>query len=600
MPQYRENPNEGYFFPFGIPYISASLKKAQFNVFTLNLNHEEASLDEILRENIAENRIDAILTGGNSQDYHVVKRIFDKAREIKKDIINICGGGLISGDSVSAMTALEIVDYGVIGEGEETIVELCKIIEENGDISAVRGIIYPQNSSYHITETRPAIADIDTIPWPDYDGFKYGEYLKKSDIGIHGLHYKHAAMFISSRSCPYNCTFCFHTIGKVYRQRSLEDFFAEVDHLLSRHEIDFFYTHDELFTYSFDRAKEFCKRMKKYNIPWQTALRVDNITDELLEVLVDGNCKLISFGFESADNTILKSMEKHITIEQTETALERVTKSGISFSGAFIFGDKNETLQTAQNSIEWWKNHRQYNIVLKSIFVYPGSGLYKHAIETGVINDPVEFLKAGCPITNVSKMSDKELKSVMEEIVLLETTGYNQADKVELVDVDSETGFCTIDGTCFYCGSKNSWTHFRFFTTSFGICKECDGRQRVPLPKQIITQIEANITKLAVNKKIALWGVANHAIDFINTSSIVEKSKNILLVDNSTEKQGIVLNSKIINGSSIIEQENIDIIVVFAVFYFATIKSQMEAQYSNVKVIPIYDLYGDDNMKEIG
>ncbi len=598
MPKYRENPNEGYFFPFGIPYISATLKKAQFNIFTLNLNHEDGELDDILQNNIVQNQIDVILTGGNSQDYHTVKMIFDTAKKIKEDLITICGGGLISGDPIPAMNALEIVDYGVIGEGEETIAELCKTIEENGDVSAVQGIIYYKNSSYHITDTRPAIEDIDTIPWPDYEGFNYGEYLKNSDIGIHGLHYKHAAMFMSSRSCPYNCTFCFHTIGKTFRQRSLDDFFVEVDYLLSRHEIDFFYTHDELFTYSFNRAKEFCKRMKKYNIPWQTALRVDNITDELLEVLVDGNCKLISFGFESADNNILKSMKKHITIEQTEKALEKVVKSGLSFSGAFIFGDKNETLQTALNTINWWKRHRQFNIVMKSIFVYPGSELYQHAKEKGIIKNPVEFLKAGCPIINVSKMTDEELKAVMNEILLLETTGYNQAKEVDLIDVDPQTGYCMVDSTCFYCGTKNSWSHFRFFTTSFGICRKCNGRQRVPLPKVILTKIESNLTQIAEDKKIVLWGIANHAIDFINDSNIVQKTSNVFLVDNSTEKQGITLSSKTINAPSVIEQECIEIIVVFAVFYFATIKSQVESQYPNVKVIPVYDLYATDIYKK--
>lgn len=590
MPRYRENPKEGYFFPFGIPYISATLKKAGFSVFTVNLNHVEGALNDILEELIVENQIDVILTGGNSQDYHAIKMVFDTARKAKHSLITICGGGVISGDPVPAMTALEIVDYGVIGEGEATIEELCNVLDVNGDISSVRGIIYSENNSYHITETRPPIADIDTIPWPDYVGFNYGDYLKHSDIGIHGLHYKHAAMFLSARSCPFNCTFCFHTIGKKYRQRSLDDFFSEVDYLLSHYEIDFFYTHDELFTYSFKRAKEFCERIKKYNIPWQTALRVDSITDELLEVLVDANCKLISFGFESADNSVLESMKKHITVEQIEDALEKVSSSGISFSGAFIFGDKSETLQTARNTIEWWKNHRQYNIVMKSIFVYPGSELYRHAIEKGIIKDPVGFLKAGCPITNVSKMTGTELRTVMQEIVLLETTGYNQAKEVKLIDVESQTGFVTIDCKCYYCSSQNRWSHFRLFTTSFGTCTSCRGRQRIPLPKLIFTQIEESVKTLADTNRVALWGIANHAIDFINDSSVVQKSENVFLVDNSTEKQGIVLNSKLIQAPSIVKEEKIEIIVVFAVFYFATIKSQVETQYENVKVMSVYDL----------
>lgn len=590
MPRFRDNPKEGYFFPFGIPYISAALKNTGFFVLTLNLNHVDSPY-ETLKQRIIDHNIDILLTGSTSADYHAVKIIIDKAKSVKNALRIICGGGLISGDPIPAMTALEIVDFGVIGEGEATIVELCQTIEKKDNVASVKGIIYKKNNTYEITPPRPPIDDIDSIAWPDYEGFDYGTYLKSSDIGIHGLHYNHAGMFLSSRSCPYNCTFCFHTIGNKFRQRSLDDFFAEVDYLLSIYEIDFFYTHDEFFTYSLKRAKEFCEKMAQYKMPWQTALRVDSITDELLELLKMGNCKLISFGFESADNSILKSMKKNITVEQIERALEMVIKSGISFSGAFIFGDKNETFQTAKNTLQWWKDHRQYNIVLKSIFTYPGSEIYKYALENKIIKDPVAFLKAGCPVINISKMSQGEFNSIAKEIALLEVFGYNQAQNVKLESIDETNGFCSLDANCFYCGTKNKWTKYRFFTTSFGVCEQCKGRQRVPLPKTLFNQIETNINTLVSKKRIALWGMANHAIDFLEGSNIVPNSSNLFLIDNSEEKQGIILGGKTVCRPSIIEEKNLELIIVFAIFYFAAIKSQVESSYDNVKVIPIYDLY---------
>jgi anaerobic magnesium-protoporphyrin IX monomethyl ester cyclase len=590
MPRFRDNLKEGYFFPFGIPYISAALKKAGFAVFTLNLNHVDRPYG-VLKNKIIGHNIDIVLTGSTSADYHAVKAIVDKAKAVKKSLRIICGGGLISGDPVPAMTALKIVDFGVIGEGEITIVELCRALEKKEDFFSIKGIIYKQGNSYEITPPRPPNDEIDSIPWPDYDGFDYGTYLKSSDVGIHGLHYKHAAMFLSSRSCPYNCTFCFHTIGKKFRQRSLDDFFAEVDHLVSHYEIDFFYTHDEFFTYSFERAKEFCERMGQYNIPWQTALRVDSITDELLEILKRGNCKLISFGFESADNSILKSMNKNITVAQIERALEKVVRSGISFSGAFIFGDKDETLQTANNTLKWWQDHRQYNIVLKSIFTYPGSELYKYALENKIIKDPVAFLKAGCPVVNVSKMSNDEFNIIAHEIALLEVSGYHQAQRVKLELIDASNAFCTLRADCHYCGAENQWSQYRFFTTSFGVCKQCKGRQRVPLPDPIFDQIEKKISLLASKKKIALWGMANHAVDFLERSTVVRRSARIFLVDNSEEKQGIILADKKVCRPAIIGENDIQVVVIFAIFYFATIKSQVESIYPNVKVLPVYDLY---------
>jgi radical SAM superfamily enzyme YgiQ (UPF0313 family) len=224
MPRFIQNAGDGYSFPLGIAYISSAMKKHGLNVFTLNLNHCDGNIEKILHDEIENNNINVVLTGGLSFQYNTLKHIVDVVNDIDPDVKQIVGGGIITADPITAMTALEHVDFGVIGEGEITICELADVLENGTEnFKDVNGIVY-KDVNYRITLPRKEIENLDEIPWPDYDGFNMEEYLKCSP-GISGLNSDHTVFMISSRSCPFSCTFCFHTVGKKYRVRSMDEFF---------------------------------------------------------------------------------------------------------------------------------------------------------------------------------------------------------------------------------------------------------------------------------------------------------------------------------------------------------------------------------------
>ena len=466
MPRLVQNIGDGYSFPLGIAYISGCMKNAGFNVFTLNLNHIEGDEKEILKKEIKEKSIDVVATGGLSFQYNMIRKVVETAKKISKNIITIVGGGIISGDPEPAMTALEYTDFGVIGEGEVTINELCNTLENLGDISEVDGIIYKKSGSFHITNQRKEIMNLDSIPWPDYEGFEIEKYLKISPPGISGLNMDNTLFMLASRSCPFNCTFCFHSSGRIYRQRSIKNFFEELDHMISRYNIKFICLADELFARDINRVKEFCKKIKTYDIRWWAQFRVDDITPELLSILKDGGCEIMSFGLESADNRILKSMRKGTTVEQIERTLKLAYESGITPDGAFIFGDIEETWETASNTLRWWKNHSEYKITLNLITVYPGSFLYQYACEKGIIKDKVLFLKEGCPQINVSKLSDNEYSLLIREIMEAPMTMTKTITNSTFKMVDQKNARITIRGNCSVCNKDNEWGSIKLFSSS--------------------------------------------------------------------------------------------------------------------------------------
>ena len=416
-----------YVIPMGIMYVSSFVKQSGVaNVFTVNLNHEQGSEEEILSRIIRLNKIDVAGVGGLSGEYRDLARIVKIIKEIDEKVITVLGGGIVTADPENTMRAFPEVDYGIIGEGEHTFVELLSSLQENKEPSGVCGLIYPVQDDFHKTPRREEIMDLDNIPFPDYEGFQFGEYLKENpDMSDEGMAYSRVSV-IGGRSCKYNCTFCFHPSGSRYRQRSLDSIFSEIDYLIAHYPINYIALREELFATDNVRVREFCKRMEKYDFDWSIQLRIDSINQELVDILKGTRCRYVFVGVESAVDKVLKSMRKGITISQIETALDLLNETGIHSRSGVILGDTVETLETACQSLEWVKRNRnKYRLFVDMIIAFPGSILYKRAVRAGIIPDPVQFLKDGCPIVNLSKMSDDEFRSMVEMVEQMNGNHYN-------------------------------------------------------------------------------------------------------------------------------------------------------------------------------
>lgn len=418
IPEYSSVKSNGYVMPYGILAVSASLKAANVaDVCTVNLNHQTEDSKSVLKRMIDTCNVDMIGTGGISGQFADIFSVFRLAKEIKPEIITIAGGGLITSDAETAMEALSIVDYGVIGEGEQTIGKLVYALWSGNDINKVQNLICKTSYGFIQTEKSKNDLDLESLPIPDYAGFDYAEYLKMNVERENGIGYSSVAV-IGGRSCKYNCTFCFHPTGSKYRQRSLDSIFKELDYLTGNYEVNYVAFREELFASDKQRIFDFCDRIKKYELVWSIQLRVDSVDEEIVKILKESNCRYIFIGIESADNSILKSMRKHITIEQVEKVLQLTADAGLDTRSTIIIGDAIETMETAQKTFNWWMNYkRRFSISMDMIIAFPGSALYKQACKNGRIPDPVQFLKDGCPVINLStKMSDEEFEQLTSKI----------------------------------------------------------------------------------------------------------------------------------------------------------------------------------------
>jgi len=431
MPRFTTQMNSAYRMPYGFCLVSSALKASGRTVFTLNLNYKENPY-ELLQETIQNNNID-VLTGGLSGQYTILKEILDTVKSTNPNVITCVGGGIITADPSVAMIALETADYGVVGEGEITVNALAYALENEKNAELVAGVVTRQGM---ISATRAGVSDLDILPFPDYIGFEFHLLLKDDLIRYRVTVSDSAVPIATARSCPYNCTFCFHTCDKNYRKRSFENVRKELDWILNNYpSVNLVQFVDEMFGKDIKFLNKIANYMKEKNLKYQIFQRVDAVSKHMLQLLKDSGCQHIFFGVESADNRILKSMNKNITVKQIEYAFDLSLEVGLDARGFIIFGDVEETPETIRNSLNWWKKHLRYDIMLNWIFAFPGIHLYKIACERGIIPDRVKYLKDGDMQINLTKMSDEIYWEMVQKVLLFQILTINGAD-IEFDDMN--------------------------------------------------------------------------------------------------------------------------------------------------------------------
>lgn len=596
MPRIVSKIGEWYQFPLGIAYISAALKKAGFKVHTLNLNNEHGPVIDILRESIRNLGVDTVSTGGVTGQYGAIREVLESAKQIKPEIITIAGGGIISSAPEDAMAALECVDFGVIGEGEIIICELCAALENGTDPRRITGIVYRNETGYSQTRGIPAPVVLEDVPFPDYEGFGFKKLLE-SVPNIIGMSEYNTLPIITGRSCPFQCTFCFHTSGQKFRQRTLDDVFTEIDYLVEKYGVKYLSIQDELFLYkkNIPWVEGFCRRIKPYGIKWLAQFRVNDITPPLVAMLKDANCATMAFGIESADNSVLKSMKKAITIEQTEYALDIVYRAGVGIQGVLIFGDPAETIETATRTLNWWKKHRQYELQLSAVITYPGTEIYKQACLKGIIPDPVQYIRDGCPLVRLSKMSDSEYAWLFQQIASLPRSSHSQPDNAEILNIDYVNSRIDVTGNCVSCGHKNRWEKNRLFVTETLACIKCGRKHVSPIPEDVITRITHGINKLTeYYGKIAIWGVNAYIYGLMEKLNGIS-TEQVVFVDKSEMRQGLDISGHIVKPTRIIQDDNLKCVVVAVVQYYSALIKPISDEFPGVeRLLCISDLLADD------
>ncbi len=364
--------------PLGILYISSVLKKNGYDVKVIDLTFEKSF--SVIRKNIAGSDIVGISV--TTALFNTAKNVLNYIKKIDPSIPVVMGG------PHATVLPNEILssgfDYAIIGEGEETILDLLNVIKGKKRPEQVKGIAYKEKGKICFTEPRSYIKNVDKIPFPDRKALNYKQYFKN------GMN--HVGVFVT-RGCPYNCLFCKpmqnKLFGNILRGRKVENVAREIEVIYKDYgNVKIIFKDDTIMTNGSQWFRNLKKEMDKRNIiidGWLCQSRVDQINSELIEALKECGCEGISFGVESGSQKILNYYRKGIVVKQIISAFDMCRKAKIRTHAYIMFGAPEETRKDMEMTYKLIKKIKPDSISTSITTPAPGTDLYTGAEKKGIL-----------------------------------------------------------------------------------------------------------------------------------------------------------------------------------------------------------------------
>ncbi len=311
-------------------------------------------------------------------------RIASIIKEINKDMPLVMGGPHVTLKYDEVFKICSDVDILVRGEGEETVPELVRAMKgkvgvkiEAARLKSISGISYRNNGEIVHNPERSFVKDLDSIPFPSRDLLINKAYYTSEDMGL----------MMTSRGCPFGCTYCATSIWKRNtRYRSVDNVIEEIKFVMNRYGTTQFTFKDDSFTVNRKRVYEFCDRLIDENIriKWDTNTRVNMVDEDLLIKMKEAGCNSIKVGIESGSERILKLMKKQISLEQSREAARLFRKVGIHWTGYFLMGLPTETKEDAYQTLEFMKELKPDFASFCTYEPFPGTELFEIGLRKGL------------------------------------------------------------------------------------------------------------------------------------------------------------------------------------------------------------------------
>ena len=337
--------------PLGAAYLASYLRQGGFTVSIID-NCVERLPAEKLAGRAAE--INPLLIGltSTTTNFNNMLRLAAALKSRLPAVPLIAGGQHASALPVTTLRGGPF-DAVVIGEGEETLLELALKFADGGSPEGVKGACYRHDGKIRFNPPRPLIADIDRLPPPAYDLLPMAAYhpslSRRFTTGPSGS-------LLTARGCAYDCSFCSKSVfSKTIRLRSPESVVEEARLLKEKYGVTELIVWDDAFTTDPRRALEIARGFKKVTgLPWSCYTRTDHASDALYSEFAAAGCRETLFGAESGCDAVLAGVSKRITSRDTENAVALARKHGISSFCSVILGLPGDTRATIKETVDFF------------------------------------------------------------------------------------------------------------------------------------------------------------------------------------------------------------------------------------------------------
>ena len=355
--------------PLGVLYLAAVVRQKGYDVRISDLRGKTS---EEFAGLVGASDVYGITSA--SPEYMTAVSIARVAREKNPGSCIVLGG--IHATSVPDSID-PVFDVVVVGEGEDAFLRLLDDREAGREMPG--------------RYQSPAINDLDSLPYPARDLLPFDSVFSKNAFSVGG---EYAGTLITSRGCPYNCSFCASETmwqRSNVRFRSPDNVIGELSEMIETYGVRCFRFQDDTMTLRRARLKELCDKMTPLDIRWRTTTRVDQADVERLQMMKDAGCEEVGYGIESLSQEVLDRNAKGIRLEQVYEALENTARVGLKARLFFIIGLPGEPPGFTDRLGEFLKRVQADGIDVSTLVPYPGADIYHHPERFGITLKHTDF-----------------------------------------------------------------------------------------------------------------------------------------------------------------------------------------------------------------
>ena len=361
--------------PLGMVYLAALLRDKGYEASFIDANILNLGKEEIIKK-LNKLKPDYVLYNtitDNLQD--TISWIKEIKKEYDKPVI--VGGPHMEIYPRETLTH-ECIDYGVVGDGWETLPELLNALEHIKDLAKVKGLVFREGGTVILTEERPKTVSLEDVPFPARDllpNEKYDTVLSKA---------RPITIMITALGCPFKCTYCCTDTN--LRARSAEHIVAEVEECINKYGIKEIEFYDETFTVNRKKMNRFLDLVEEKGLKfyWSVRTRVDCVDKELLGRMSKNGCIRINFGIESGDEEVLKAINRNMSIDTIREAVRWSREAGIMTFGFFMIGLPQDTKESIEKTLNLMLELDLDFMQLNKFTMLPHSQIYEdYKKETG-------------------------------------------------------------------------------------------------------------------------------------------------------------------------------------------------------------------------
>ena len=406
-----QNPERFYDFvklpPLGVAYIAAALRNAGHQVEILDTTLFRKP-EEVFDQTVA--RFNPTIAGFSAST-STFKPALSLATRLRgaRPKVQIVFGGVHPTWRPAEVAAEPAIDYVVFGEGEVTVVELFDALGKGQKPLEVEGVAFRDGGRVIVNAPRPLVANLDSLPIPAYDLLPISSYSTPETSRLPTM------SMITSRGCPYHCTFCdAHLVfGREYRFYSSDRTFEEMRLLKKRFGVRQIAFKDSEFTLNVARVEGLCDRIlsERLDLPWSCNGRIGRLSLPLLRKMRKAGCRMIGFGVESADPDILAALKKQITLDEARETFRLTRKARIRTAANFLVGSPGETFVSLEKMLNLAMELKPDFVNFARLVPYPGTALHEMAEEYGWVKGDSDTALSSCgEAMNATDLTDKQLE----------------------------------------------------------------------------------------------------------------------------------------------------------------------------------------------